>query len=522
MVEVRLVRAVAGPAGAEVLALPVAPAAPADDPADAPGDGAADAPRGPGEGSPGVRLVAAAHQLPDAARSALSSFLERPEVKGSAGSLATLPLPGQHPGTVLLVGVGDATPGDLRAAGAAAARAAAEHASLVLVLPDGATAEAVGALAEGAMLATYRFTLAREAKEPALRTVELAVEEPAAAAAAVQRARVVAEATCLARDLVNTPGGTKSPEWLAARAVEAAEPHGVRATVRNPERLAEEGFGGLLAVGGGSSRGPRLVELAWEPPDAASARHVVLVGKGITFDTGGISIKPGQAMHLMKKDMGGGAAVLGAVVAAARLGLPVRVTVLVPAAENMPSGSAYRPGDVVTHHGGATSEVRNTDAEGRVVLADALAYAAAQLAPDLLVDLATLTGAASVALGKRTAALFSPDDALATALAAAATAAGEKLWRLPLHEDYTEHLDSDVADVANARAGRDAGAVSAALYLRHFAGDAADRWAHVDMSAPAWSDGARGELTKGATGWGVRTLVRWLEDLDADQPARHA
>jgi leucyl aminopeptidase len=288
--------------------------------------------------------------------------------------------------------------------------------------------------------------------------------------------------------------------------------------VREPERLAEEGFNGILAVGGGSARGPRLVELKWAPRGAK--KHVVLVGKGITFDTGGISIKPMQGMQLMKKDMAGGAAVIGAVLAAARLKLPVKVTALVPMAENMPSGSAYRPGDIVRHYGGRTSEIRNTDAEGRVVLADALAYADKKLAPDLLVDLATLTGAQGVALGKRTAALYSDDDALADALADAAEAAGERVWRMPLPEDYVEKVESEVADLNNAPEGG-AGSVVAALYLREFAGRSRDRWAHVDMSAPAWSDAPNDELTKGATGWGVRTLVRWLATLSsAASPGR--
>jgi leucyl aminopeptidase len=216
-------------------------------------------------------------------------------------------------------------------------------------------------------------------------------------------------------------------------------------------------------------------------------------------------------MGLMKKDMGGAAAVLGAVLGVAALRLPVRVTALLAIAENMPSGSAYRPGDVVRHHGGKTSEILNTDAEGRVVLADALAYAAARLRPDVLVDLATLTGAQSVALGKRTAALFSESDDLAEALAAAAEQAGERVWRMPLPDDYVEELRSDVADVNNA-AGNP-GAVTAALYLREFTGSAVDRWVHLDMSGPAWSDKPDGELVKGATGWGVRTLVRWLEGV---------
>jgi leucyl aminopeptidase len=235
---------------------------------------------------------------------------------------------------------------------------------------------------------------------------------------------------------------------------------------------------------------------------------VVLVGKGITFDTGGVSIKTSHAMTMMRKDMGGAAAVTAATLAAASLSLPVRVTALAPLAENMISGSAMRPGDVVRHWGGRTSEVHSTDAEGRLVLADVLAYAAARLRPDVLVDLATLTGANAVALGKRTGALYSDDGALAAALERAATDAGEQVWRMPLPDDYLDALRSDVADVVNSAEGP--GSVLAALYLREFVGPARDRWAHIDMSAPSWIEKDHAELSRGATGWGVRTLLRWL------------
>jgi len=241
--------------------------------------------------------------------------------------------------------------------------------------------------------------------------------------------------------------------------------------------------------------------------------HVVLVGKGITFDTGGICIKPRDGMKLMRKDMGGAAAVVAATLAAAEMDLPVRITTLAPLAENMASGSAWRPGDVVTHYGGRTTEVLNTDAEGRVVLADALAYAVAELEPDYLVDLATLTGANAVALGKRTGALYSDNDDLAGALADAAIAAGEKVWRMPLVDDYVRDISSEIADIANS-SDTGGGSITAALYLREFTGDRRDSWAHIDMSAPSWADGPDGELVKGATGWGVRTLVRWLATLE--------
>jgi leucyl aminopeptidase len=249
------------------------------------------------------------------------------------------------------------------------------------------------------------------------------------------------------------------------------------------------------------------VELSWRP--ATAGRHVVLIGKGITFDTGGISIKTRDGMKLMRKDMAGAAAVLAATLAAADLELPVRVTALAPMAENAVSGSAYRPGDVITHYDGTTSESTNSDAEGRLVLADALGYAVAELDPDVVVDLATLTGANAVALGKRTAALYSHNDDLADALTTAGAAAGEQMWRMPLPEDYLEYLRSDLADRHSSPA-QGAGSVVAALFLREFLGDRVDRWAHLDMSAPSWAESTDGDLTKGATGWGVRTLIRWL------------
>jgi leucyl aminopeptidase len=328
------------------------------------------------------------------------------------------------------------------------------------------------------------------------------------------RARAVAEGVYLARDLTNTPSDRKCPKWLAERAGSAAA--GVaelRVAIWDEKRLETAGFGAVLAVGRGSANPPRLVQLGWNPPGART--HVVLVGKGITFDTGGINVKSRDSMKLMRKDMGAAATVIAATVVAARLQLPVRITTLAPLAENAFGGDAMRPGDVVRHWGGLTTEVLNTDAEGRLVLADTLAYVTATECPDVVIDLATLTGAQSVALGKRTAALFTESDHLAVALSEAATAAGESLWRLPLVEDYRDCLTGQVADLANIAMDRDpgAGAVVAALFLREFTGAARSRWAHLDISGPAWSDSATGELAKGATGWGVRTIVNFLDSL---------
>lgn len=259
-----------------------------------------------------------------------------------------------------------------------------------------------------------------------------------------------------------------------------------------------------------------MVRVTWTPTGRrAAGRHVVLVGKGITYDTGGLSIKPREAMVPMKTDMAGAAVVLAAVLGAAELAIPHRVTALLPLAENAVGASAYRPGDVVTVRGGATVEIANTDAEGRVVLADALSWAASDLEPDVLVDVATLTGAASLGLGRGHAALFSADDALVAELGAAAESTGERVWRMPLVEEYRGALDSEVADLRHVPSDSrvSGGAITAALFLREFTGGR--RWAHLDVAGPARSQRQSGEVPKGATGFGARLLLRWLEALPA-------
>lgn len=469
-------------------------------------------------GADGELLLAEADPL----RDELDPFLAEVNHTGAAGSVESLVRPGGRPRLVFLVGVGVADEAGWRAAGAEAVRAAAARtATLAVAMPGAARpgrvspaatddhdTTAVAGFAEGAWLASYRFGAGRK-PPPVLRRVSIVVDDPHRGAAALERARVVADATILARDLTNTPSLVKSPNWFATRIVRAAAGQaGVTIKVLDERELAAGGFGGILAVGSGSSRPPRLVELSWRPRRAT--RHVVLVGKGITFDSGGINLKPVEHMRLMRKDMTGAAVVCAALLGAARLRAPVRVTALAPLAENMVSGAAYRPGDVVRHYGGLTTEVHNTDAEGRVVLGDALAYAARRLRPDLLVDLATLTGAQSVALGKRTAALYTHHDGLAAELRAAASDAGERMWRMPLPEEYRALLHSDVADLTNAPTPDQAGSILAALFLREFTGELRDRWAHIDMASPSWSDGSERELVKGATGWGVRTLLRWL------------
>jgi leucyl aminopeptidase len=423
-----------------------------------------------------------------------------------AGAVQVLPRPLRTPAKVLIVGVGDGDEGGWRAAGAAAVRAVTADERLQVALPAEVSPAAVRGLAEGLWLGGYRYRDAPQGARSA--AVELITQDHDRYAGSLRQAQAVATSVWLARDLTNTPSSVKNPAWFADQvAAEAQSRTGLTVTVREPEQLRAEGFGGILAVGGGSATPPRFVELSWHP--AGATRHVVLVGKGITFDSGGISIKSREGMRLMRKDMAGAAAVVAATLAAADLELPVRVTALAPLAENAVSGSAYRPGDIITHYDGTTSESTNSDAEGRLVLADALSYAVARLAPDVVIDLATLTGANSVALGKRTAALYSHSDELAGALAAAGEGAGEQMWRLPLPDDYVEYLRSDVADRHSSPA-QGAGSVVAALFLREFLGDKVADWAHLDMSAPSWVETSELDLTKGGTGWGVRTLARYL------------
>jgi leucyl aminopeptidase len=333
------------------------------------------------------------------------------------------------------------------------------------------------------------------------------------AAVDVRHAEASAGATVLTRDLAATPSNLKNPQWMTAQVHEIAADLRLKVEVRDAARLRREGFGGLLAVGAGSPTPPALVQVGWTPRATPNAPHVVLVGKGITYDTGGLGIKPRESMVAMKTDMAGSAAVLAVVAAAARLKLPVRVTALLALAENSFGGSSYRPGDVVTHYGGRTTEVNNTDAEGRLVLGDALAYADAVLQPDVLVDVATLTGAATLGLGKRHAPLFSADDALVADLLAASAASGERLWRMPLVDEYAAAIDSDLADARQVATipGFGGGSILAALFLRPFAGTR--RWAHLDIAGTGRADSPEHETTRGPTGFGARLLLAYLESL---------
>jgi leucyl aminopeptidase len=444
---------------------------------------------------------------------------------GRAGATLVLPTLGQLPARrVVLFGVGsvDSLSEDslMRAAGAAVRAARDAGASRVaFALPDADwnmnQFSAIEASAIGAALALYRFDHYRGAASPnaanGRRVESIAFVDPQLpeedAQRALSRAEAIARGVAIARDLGNEPASTLTPQVLAERAQAIADSSGLEIEILGPERLAEIGAAATLAVGGGSTNGPRMVRLRYQPEgEPTSDRVTGLVGKAITFDTGGYSIKPYEGMLHMKGDMAGGAAVIGAMSALRDLGVGHVVVATVCAAENMISGDAFRPGDVLLGMNGVTMEILSTDAEGRLVLADGLVDTARRGATELI-DLATLTGAAVVALGNGTTALFASDDALADRLLDAASIAGERMWRMPLIDELEQQIEGDVADIKNT-GGRAGGAITAALFLRHFREDLP--WAHLDIAGSNRQDKPGPLGPKGATGVGVRTLLQYL------------
>jgi leucyl aminopeptidase len=417
-------------------------------------------------------------------------------------------------GAVLLIGCGKlAGPASWQRVADAASRRAKERRAkrVAVVLGAQASAESVGALAEGILLAAYRFDRFRSKPrpEPDIELTLAVKRADASLARALERGRIRAEATCLARDLTNTPAGALPPRELARIAEKLAGPR-LSVTVHGRKSLERLGMGALLGVGQGSAQPPAFIELLYQPK--RRAKHTVaLIGKGITFDSGGLSLKTADAMQAQKRDMAGGGVVIAVLSALPGLDLPIEVRGYVPAAENMPSGSALRPGDVLRAFDGKTIEILNTDAEGRLVLADALAYAASRK-PDVMIDLATLTAAVRSALGSRYAAILGTDRTLIRAWLRAAAEAGEKLWELPLAGEYRKDLDSRIADLKNVGEGQ-AGTIVGGLFLREFT--AGVPWAHIDFSSTVLSDGHPCH-PKGASGFGVRTALRYLERLSED------
>jgi leucyl aminopeptidase len=449
----------------------------------------------------------------------LSRVLEAESFEGKPGQVSYFFSNGKLPAArVMVVGLGPrrgAGADAVRAAAATAARRARDLAATTVAMcfaVEGFPARArAQATVEGAVLGTYRFDKYLKEKSPkalaGLTVLEPDGRQGAAAREGARAGEIGAAATGLARDLVNEPANVVTPTYLADRAREIARAGRLGIRVLDREACGKLGMGAYLGVAQGSQEPPQFIHLTYAPRRRAR-RKVAIIGKGITFDSGGLDLKSADGMLRMKGDMSGAAAVLGLFQALPKLRLPIEVHGLIAATENMPSGTAQRPGDIVRALNGLTIEIGNTDAEGRLTLADALAYAAKEIAPDEMVDMATLTGAVVIALGLQVTGLFATQDGLAERLLAGGAAAGERMWRLPLHDDYKEGLKSDIADLNNISSQRGAGSIVAALFMREFAGGVP--WAHLDIAGTAFSerDGTLGP--KGGTGVTVRTLIAYL------------
>ena len=479
-----------------------------------------------------------AFEGPETARPGVELNLAWCEQRRFTGKLGeTLVEPGVGGRVEVVLGLGDQTslrPATLRRAAAAFANATGGATSAALDL-TGITSygigseQAVEAAIEGFWGARYRFSRYHAGDPDPLEALTIVVEseEISAAERGLERGRVIAEATRLARDLSNEPAGALTPRQLAEVAVEVAERTGLGATILDEDAIVAARLGGLLGVAAGSIQPPRLIKLIYEPADSEAQRRqdgtiptVALVGKGITFDSGGLSLKTADGMMTMKTDMSGAAVVIATLGACRALGVGVRVIGLAPTTENMPGGRAIKPGDVLEIRNGKTIEVLNTDAEGRLVLADGLSLAVEE-EPDAIVDLATLTGACVVALGRRIAGLMGNDDRLLSAVHAASERAGEATWRLPLPEAYRSDIDSEIADMKNTGKAGAGGALTAGLLLQEFVADRP--WVHLDIAGPSRSDEDSGELRKGSTGFGVRTLLEFLGTYEPlDSPAAGA
>ena len=430
-----------------------------------------------------------------------------PEFTAKPGEIIEVPISVSSLTRIYLVGIGDESDDDLRKASTSIGR---KIKGTNCVLLSALSSEKENVITQGVafILSNYQYSLKSEQKEKKPTFVIYGEYKDE-----VEYAEILASSVWQARNLIHTPSNIKNPEWLAKQAtamVSAAKNSDLSITVKSGRALKE--FGGLLAVGNSSPNpGPRLIEVSYAPKGSSNWPHVVLVGKGITFDTGGVSLKrPYESMIGMKSDMAGAAAVLCATVAMAKVKPKVKVTTLLMAAENALSGTSQRPSDVIKHFGGTTVEVLNTDAEGRLVLADGLAYADLELEPDYLVDVATLTGAATLGLGRQYAAMYTREKVVAKKLYEVGNKVGEKVWHMPLVDDYSVALASDVADFNHLadKFGFSAGSVTAALFLEKFVGDR--NWVHLDIAGTGRSEVDAGENVKGGTGFGVRLLIEWL------------
>lgn len=437
-------------------------------------------------------------------------------LKDDAGSSIVLrSLQGSNVAFISL-GSSDHAAENYRLAGAGALRAAGEGSMAVLLATNGLDdpSSAAQALVEGALLSSYNFK--NKSPEETFDVIPVGVPLPTVAihdvvTKGVARGAIIADAVNWAKFLVDSPAGFLPPKELAKAIDERLEnDEHVKVEIWTESKIKEERLGGLLGVGQGSAQPTRLVYATYDPRPGVKIPHVALVGKGVTFDSGGLSIKSGEGMMTMKTDMTGAAIVMAVLSLASRLGLGVRVTAIAPLTENLVGDKATKPGDVLTIRNGMTIEVLNTDAEGRLILADGLSLAV-EAKPDAIIDVATLTGAQTIALGDEVGALYASNDELATLLGAASERSGEALWRMPLVESYESHIDSDIADMKNIGKTHLAGSISAALLLRRFTDERP--WAHLDIAGPARAGEARGYVTKGATAFSTRTLVEYLAAL---------
>jgi len=462
--------------------------------------------------------------LEEATGGALARALEAAAFKGRKGQSCTLWAPGAGLSKIVAIGLGkpdELTPEAAEAAGGAIAPMIAQERE-AMVAAEGMAPELGAALALGLTLRGYRFdryrTQEKEEDRPRLERVAIATADTAAAKAAWAPMRAVADGVALARDLVSEPPNVLGPEEMAERC-RGLEKLGIEVEVLGPKEMKKLGFGALLGVAQGSAREPRLVVMQWlgasggKGKRAGGAKPVAFIGKGVTFDTGGISIKPAQGMEEMKFDMAGAGAVIGLMAALAGRKARLDAVGVVGLVENMPSGTAQRPGDVVKTYSGQTVEVINTDAEGRLVLADALWYCQERFQPRFMVDLATLTGAIIISLGHEHAGLFSNDDELAQRIMAAGKAVSEPCWRMPMGEAYDKQLKSDIADMKNV-GGRPGGSITAAHFIQRFVDTRRGHmpWAHLDIAGTAWASKDLPTVPKGATGFGVRLLDRLVAE----------
>ncbi|MET1029123.1 MAG: leucyl aminopeptidase [Dongiaceae bacterium] len=465
------------------------------------------------------KLGQLATQIDKAGKGGLSRALAASRFKGNADELLTILAPaGSEADRLILAGFGEPGKLDVLAAQAIGGRLIAtlngvgeKEVAIQIEVPEGASiseATLAAQIAYGARLRAYRFdkyrTKEKPEQKPSLKKVTVMTSDPAAAKKLFDPLDKIADAVDFARDLVSEPGNVIYPETLAEQA-RSLKNFGVEIEVLGESAMKKLGMGALVGVGQGSDRESQLVIMRWNGAKDSKQRPVALIGKGVTFDTGGISLKPGAGMEDMKWDMGGSAAVIGAMRALAARKAKANVVGVVGLVENMPSGKAQRPGDIVTSMSGQTIEVLNTDAEGRLVLCDAMWYAQEQYKPQVMIDLATLTGAILIALGNYQAGMFANDDALADQLSAAGKATGELLWRMPLAQAYDRMMDSPAADMKNISGSRNAGSVTAAQFLQRFVQKGV-AWAHLDIAGMAWADKDQPTCPKGATAFGVRLL----------------